>query len=155
MASQPPPTIPPRPAKLTPAIPPRPPRHASRSRPDASTASAPATPEVPARPEVPTRPAPPTQTHSAPVVISKASTVISKAPSATGHVGRCVPMYPSAGEVQAPSQSSTPVAGKKKHVYREEWEMNEGAYGSKRRESPYSAFPLPPPPPLSPPTKTP
>jgi hypothetical protein len=47
-------------------------------------------------------------------------------------------MYPNAGDVQAPTPSDTPSGGKKKHVYREEWEMDEGAYGSKRRETPYS-----------------
>jgi len=39
-------------------------------------------------------------------------------------------MYPNAGDVQAPSPAATPGAGKKSHVYREEWEMDEGAYGN-------------------------
>jgi len=55
-------------------------------------------------------------------------------------------MYPNAGDVQAPTPSATPSGGKKKHVYREEWEMDEGAYGSNRRETPYSMLiptPLP------------
>jgi len=38
-------------------------------------------------------------------------------------------MYPNAGDVQAPSPAATPGAGKRSHVYREEWEMDEGAYG--------------------------
>lgn len=40
-------------------------------------------------------------------------------------------MYPNAGDVQAPAQAATPGSGRKSHVYREEWEMDEGAYGSK------------------------
>lgn len=47
-------------------------------------------------------------------------------------------MYPNAGDVQAPTPSETPSNSRKKHVYREEWEMDEGAYGSNRRETPYS-----------------
>ena len=58
------------------------------------------------------------------------------------HIGRRVPMYPNAGDVQAPTPSETPASGRKKHVYREEWEMNEGEYGFKRRETPYSSVPL-------------
>jgi hypothetical protein len=53
-------------------------------------------------------------------------------------IGRRVPMYPNAGDVQAPTPSETPSGGRKKHVYREEWEMDEGAYSAKRRETPYS-----------------
>jgi hypothetical protein len=47
-------------------------------------------------------------------------------------------MYPNAGDVQAPTPSETPSNNRKKHVYREECEMNEGAYGTNRRETPYS-----------------
>lgn len=49
-------------------------------------------------------------------------------------------MNPNAGDVQAPAPSATPGAGKKVHVYREEWEMDEGAYGSMGtpRVKPYS-----------------
>lgn len=39
-------------------------------------------------------------------------------------------MYPNAGDVQAPSPAATPGGGRKAHVYREEWEMDEGAYGT-------------------------
>lgn len=46
-------------------------------------------------------------------------------------------MYPHAGDVQAPTPSATPSGGKKKHVYREEWEMDEGAYGSGKSKTPY------------------
>jgi hypothetical protein len=59
-------------------------------------------------------------------------------------IGRRVPMYPNAGDVQAPTPTETPNSGRKKHVYREEWEMNEGAYGGKRRETPYSMLKSPP-----------
>lgn len=57
-------------------------------------------------------------------------------------IGSRVPMYPNAGDVQAPAPSATPGGGKKSHVYREEWEMDEGAYGSKGtpRVNPYSEF---------------
>lgn len=49
-------------------------------------------------------------------------------------------MNPNAGDVQAPAPSATPGAGRKAHVYREEWEMDEGAYGSMGtpRVKPYS-----------------
>lgn len=48
-------------------------------------------------------------------------------------------MNPNAGDVQAPPAAATPAA-KKVHVYREEWEMDEGAYGRKGtpRVKPYS-----------------
>lgn len=48
-------------------------------------------------------------------------------------------MNPNAGDVQAPAPSAIPAA-KKAHVYREEWEMDEGAYGSMGtpRVKPYS-----------------
>lgn len=39
-------------------------------------------------------------------------------------------MYPNAGDVQAPTPAATPGGGRKAHVYKEEWEMDEGAYGS-------------------------
>ena len=68
-------------------------------------------------------------------------------------IGRRVPMYPNAGDVQAPTPTETPSSSKKKHVYREEWEMNEGAYGQKRRETPYSML-LPGPSPLKTAPKT-
>ena len=57
-------------------------------------------------------------------------------------------MYPNAGDVQAPSPAATPGAGKRSHVYREEWEMDEGAYGqgTPKGINPYSKlfsiFPL-------------
>lgn len=49
-------------------------------------------------------------------------------------------MNPNAGDVQAPPTPVAPGAAKKVHVYREEWEMDEGAYGSKgtSRVKPYS-----------------
>lgn len=49
-------------------------------------------------------------------------------------------MNPNAGDVQAPTPSATPGAARKAHVYREEWEMDEGAYGSMGtpRVKPYS-----------------
>jgi hypothetical protein len=49
-------------------------------------------------------------------------------------------MYPNAGDVQAPSDVSLPGLGKKKHVYREEWEMDDGAYGSLTPKAAYSGF---------------
>ncbi|KAH0604253.1 uncharacterized protein H6S33_006630 [Morchella sextelata] len=45
-------------------------------------------------------------------------------------IGKRVPMYPNAGDVQAPTPAATPGGGRKAHVYKEEWEMDEGAYGS-------------------------
>ncbi|KAI5788485.1 hypothetical protein EDC01DRAFT_617479 [Geopyxis carbonaria] len=53
-------------------------------------------------------------------------------------IGRRVPMHPNAGDVQAPTPSETPSSNRKKHVYREEWEMDEGAYGAQRNKTPYS-----------------
>lgn len=51
-------------------------------------------------------------------------------------------MYPNAGDVQAPSDVALPglLGGKKKHVYREEWEMDDGAYGSLTPKAAYSGF---------------
>ncbi|KAI5837230.1 hypothetical protein DFP73DRAFT_487624 [Morchella snyderi] len=45
-------------------------------------------------------------------------------------IGKRVPMYPNAGDVQAPTPAATPGGGRKAHVYKEEWEMDEGAYGT-------------------------
>ncbi|KAI5815780.1 hypothetical protein BZA77DRAFT_315092 [Pyronema omphalodes] len=53
-------------------------------------------------------------------------------------IGKRVPMYPNAGDVQAPSEVALPGLGKKKHVYREEWEMDDGAYGSLTPKAAYS-----------------
>lgn len=49
-------------------------------------------------------------------------------------------MNPNAGDVQAPATPVTPGAARKAHVYQEEWEMDEGAYGRKGtpRVKPYS-----------------
>ncbi|KAI5858496.1 hypothetical protein BZA05DRAFT_381418 [Tricharina praecox] len=180
MASQAPPSIPPRPARVsvpaagsstnTPAIPPRPVRPAAA----AATAAAAGLPTEasenglpspspspgPTEPEPKTigsstelyapvavqhRPAPVPKTDSernaATITASATPISSSKTPSeleGIPQIGRRVPMYPNAGDVQAPTPSATPSGGKKKHVYREEWEMDEGAYGSKRRETPYS-----------------
>lgn len=58
-------------------------------------------------------------------------------------IGSRVPMYPNAGDVQAPAPAATPGGAKKSHVYREEWEMDEGAYGSHGtpRVNPHGMFP--------------
>lgn len=53
-------------------------------------------------------------------------------------IGRRVPMLSNAGDVQAPTPAATPSEGRKSHVYREEWEMDEGAYGKRKTETPYS-----------------
>ncbi|CCX30666.1 Similar to hypothetical protein [Tuber melanosporum Mel28]; acc. no. XP_002837972 [Pyronema omphalodes CBS 100304] len=57
-------------------------------------------------------------------------------------IGKRVPMYPNAGDVQAPSDVALPglLGGKKKHVYREEWEMDDGAYGSLTPKAAYNRF---------------
>jgi len=184
MAAQAPPSIPPRPARVsqpaagsstnTPAIPPRPVRPAAAAAvsptkppetgllsPSPSPSPSPdimepepktigSSTELHAPVALPSRPAPVPKTESEQnIALSTSATpvTLSGTPSeleGIPQIGRRVPMYPNAGDVQAPTPSDTPSGGKKKHVYREEWEMGEGAYGSKRRETPYSML-FPPP----------
>lgn len=134
-----------------PSIPPRP----SRAKDEAET------PTVPPRPRRSKSPvsgetlfeSPSTEQLVEPAVTTISPTIELKAPQArvpfrppvrknTGipQIGSRVPMNPNAGDVQAPTPSATPGAARKAHVYREEWEMDEGAYGSMGtpRVKPYS-----------------
>jgi hypothetical protein len=166
MASQAPPSVPPRPARTksplppTPAIPPRPGARSAKSSdnglPSPSPSPSPDPEPVPktiasstelhAPVALPSRPPalPKTDSEKAasePVSVPPTPTftkAVAEEKDGIPQIGRRVPMYPNAGDVQAPTPSETPSGGKKKHVYREEWEMDVGAYGSGRRETPYS-----------------
>ena len=124
-----PPSVPPRPSRS--AVPDIPPRPSSKSR-----SKSPFEQEGPALTTIPpttelhapvARPPAPKPTESGSSITT--STTL-KNDSGIPQIGRRVPMYPNAGDVQAPSPAATPGAGKKSHVYREEWEMDEGAYGN-------------------------
>ncbi|CAZ82163.1 unnamed protein product [Tuber melanosporum] len=123
-----PPSIPPRPSRSTvPSIPPRP---SSKPR-----SKSPLEQEGPALTTIPpttelhapvARPPAPKPTESGSGITTS---ITLKNDSGIPQIGRRVPMYPNAGDVQAPSPAVTPGAGRRSHVYREEWEMDEGAYG--------------------------
>jgi hypothetical protein len=166
MASQAPPSVPPRPVRSksplppTPAIPPRPAARSAKSSdnglpspsPSPSPDPEPVPKTIPSSTELHAPVALSSRPHALPKTDSEkaASEQVSVPPTPTHtkvvaeekegipQIGRRVPMYPNAGDVQAPTPSETPSGGKKKHVYREEWEMEHGAYGSGRRETPYS-----------------
>ncbi|KAF8533269.1 hypothetical protein BDD12DRAFT_899766 [Trichophaea hybrida] len=155
MASS-PPTVPPRPARAkspNPSIPTIPPRPAGRAKSpgidNVSSEQEPTIKTIPSSTELHA----PVALSSRPAVVPKTDSEHSSTPPTPSsnktptddrekdgipQIGRRVPMYPNAGDVQAPTPSDTPSSNRKKHVYREEWEMNEGAYGTKRRETPYS-----------------
>ncbi|KAF8243050.1 hypothetical protein K440DRAFT_664416 [Wilcoxina mikolae CBS 423.85] len=154
-----PPTVPPRPARAkspNPSIPAIPPRPAGRAKsPGTDNASSeqeptiktiPSSTELHAPVALPSRPAavPKTESEHSSTPTTPRTPSFNKTPTddrekdGIPQIGRRVPMYPNAGDVQAPTPSETPSSNRKKHVYREEWEMNEGAYGTKRRETPYS-----------------
>lgn len=152
------PSIPPRPVRAkspgAPSIPPRPARNPkspdpieSRTIPESTELQQPV-PVVPQqRPAAITKESTTSSTtNSATPSLYKLSNestdnaaASSQTPDGTGipQIGRRVPMYPHAGDVQAPTPSATPSGGKRRHVYREEWEMDEGAYGSGKTRTPY------------------
>lgn len=159
------PQIPPRPSRSkspavpesTPSVPPRPTRSAVKT-----TDAEPEPTTIPESTELKQpipisgteqRPAPITKESSASTSsatssrtpslykVSRDSETVEKDQNGIPHIGRRVPMYPHAGDVQAPTPSATPSGGKRKHVYREEWEMDDGAYSSQKSKTPYCECP--------------